>query len=75
MIFIIATMYIWSGLTTAHALYQFEEIGESVNRLTKDDEKKLKRHMKGKPSVWLMVIVIWPLVMPLWIWQWRAHNA
>ena len=78
MIWIVVALYLWAGMTTAHVLWQIEEINESVKTLMKTtgiDAPRSKRIMSSSPSVCILIIVIWPVVLPIWVWQWRRHNA
>jgi len=74
MIWIIAALYLWSGMTTAHVLWQIEEINEKVNDLMKVsglDAPVSQRIMASSPSMCILIIAIWPIVLPIWAWQWR----
>ena len=68
----ILLVYAWAGATTAMAVVQFAEIRrESCGLLPEDDElrRSIEDSVVAKPGlVTIMVIVtIWPVVLPAWI--------
>lgn len=60
-------MYLWAGLTVAWALHMFIELGDAM-------KDSLPEHVQppdalGNWKVFCVLIVIWPIALPVWFWQ------